>query len=124
MLNKIKNIFYILLLLGFFSFSIQYYFSDENITSVNKMRALNIEDGNLLLTDLPILKNDTKNIIEFTDDVETFKTLIKNEVKLMNDIFIDNDILLNKLKLLRLMLILDLYVLLPELFPEALSELI
>ena len=45
MLNKIKNIFYILLLLGFFSFSIQYYFSDENITSVNKMRALNIEDG-------------------------------------------------------------------------------
>ena len=78
MLNKIKNIFYILLLLGFFSFSIQYYFSDENITSVNKMRALNIEDGNLLLTDLPILKNDTKNVIEFTDDVETFK---KNKKK-------------------------------------------
>jgi len=73
MLNKIKNIFYILSLLGFISFSIQYYFSDENINSVNKMRALNIDDGNLLLTDLPILENDTKNIIEFTDDIETFK---------------------------------------------------
>ena len=73
MFNKIKNIFF---LIGF-SCSIfwvtQHYFSEQNIIFTNKSRssyswALNKDNKNL-----PILKNDTNNIIIYKNDLEEFK---------------------------------------------------
>ena len=66
----IKNIFYLLitiLILIFFLFVIQEYLSEKHIKKININRA-NIT-ANLLSrsSDLPILKNDTNDIIEYNN---------------------------------------------------------
>ena len=51
---------------------INYYFSDQNVKKVNKSRSsylLNLNNENL---DIPVLKNDTNNAIEYKDDVENY----------------------------------------------------
>ena len=73
MFKKIKNIFFFISFCTFVTLITFYYFSDENIKKTNKIRST----YNLNLTtntyNLPLLKNDTKDIIEFSDDVEIFK---------------------------------------------------
>ena len=66
----IKNIFYLLitiLILVFFLFVIKEYLSEKHIKKININRA-NIT-ANLLSrsSDLPILKNDTNDIIEYNN---------------------------------------------------------
>ena len=66
----IKNIFYLLitiLILVFFLFVIQEYLSEKHIKKININRA-NIT-ANLLSrsSDLPILKNDTNDIIKYNN---------------------------------------------------------
>ena len=73
MLSKIKNIFYIISFCIFISSIILYYFSDYNIKATNKFRSLYILNTKDNLDGLPLLKNDTKNIIEYKNDVEFFK---------------------------------------------------
>jgi len=73
MLSKIKNIFYIISFCIFISSIILYYFSDYNIKETNKFRSLYIINTKDNLDGLPLLKNDTKNIIEYKNDVEFFK---------------------------------------------------
>ena len=73
MLSKIKNIFYIISFCIFISSIILYYFSDYNIKETNKFRSLYIINTRDNLDGLPLLKNDTKNIIEYKNDVEFFK---------------------------------------------------
>ena len=70
----IKNIFYLLitvLILVFFILVVQEYLSEKHIKKININRA-NINQ-NLLIntTDLPILKNDTNDIIEFNNSLNT-----------------------------------------------------
>ena len=51
---------------------INYYFSDQNVKKVNKSRSaylLNLNNENL---NIPVLKNDTNNAIEYKDDVENY----------------------------------------------------
>ena len=70
MFKKIKNIFFLSLIVFFFGLIIFYYFSSSNIKYTNKYRVLYSND---LLTDiknLPLLKNDTDNIIEYTNDID------------------------------------------------------
>ena len=48
-----------------------FYISEENIIAINKSRssyALKFD-----LKDLPLIKNDTNNIIEYSEDLEIFK---------------------------------------------------
>jgi len=73
MLSKIKNIFYIISFCIFISSIILYYFSDYNIKETNKFRSLYIINTKDNIDGLPLLKNDTKNIIEYKNDVEFFK---------------------------------------------------
>ena len=73
MLSKIKNIFYIISFCILISSIILYYFSDYNIKATNKFRSLYILNTKDNLDGLPLLKNDTKNIIEYKNDVEFFK---------------------------------------------------
>ena len=76
MLKKVKKIFYFLITLIFFMFIIFYYLSDENINKVNSNReniSLKLKDHN---DDIPLLKNDTENIIDYN-----FTNLEKNNIK-------------------------------------------
>ena len=70
MLKSIKNIFSIIVLVIFIFFIIKYYFSDKNILYMNKSRSsYALSDG----IDLPLLENDTNNIIIYNNDLEEFK---------------------------------------------------
>ncbi len=76
MIKEIKNLFYLLVILLFFFFTSKYYFSDSHkkksyrsFNNVNKQ--INIYSQNL-----PTLEDDTKDIIEYTEN-----TLIKKKKK-------------------------------------------
>ena len=59
----------------FFSifFVIQHYFSEKNIISTNKIRSSYSINSDNNSNVLPILKNDTYDIIFYIDDLENFK---------------------------------------------------
>ena len=72
MLNKIIKIFFLLLIFIFFSLITRFYFSEKNTILTNKSRssyAINEAD----LNNLPILENDTNNIIIYDNTLEDFK---------------------------------------------------
>ena len=73
MFNKVKIIFYLLSFFTFIFLVLNFYFSDLNIKKTNKNRSISL---NRLVSDiqkLPLLKNDTEDIIEYKDDIENFK---------------------------------------------------
>jgi len=78
MFKKIKNIIYLASFFIFIASTMNYYFSEQNIKKTNMLRTfyLNLQNNNL--DQLPILKNDTTNIVEFSDDVEIYKKNKKN----------------------------------------------
>lgn len=78
MTAKIKKIFFLLSIIIFIFFTGSFYFSEENIKQTSKSRAHYLVKQNNKLLNLPLLKNDTNNIIEYTDDVENYK---KNKKK-------------------------------------------
>tara|TARA_Y100000590_G_scaffold191765_1_gene218117 strand:+ start:2699 stop:2962 length:264 start_codon:yes stop_codon:yes gene_type:complete len=73
MLKKIKNIFFLLLFFTFIFLTANFYFSDENIMTVNKSRAIYPVEIINKIHNLPILKNDTADIIEYRNDMEVYK---------------------------------------------------
>ena len=73
MLKKIKNIFYLSSLLIFIILTASFYFSDQNIKETHKSRAFYSVKLNNNTQNLPLLKNDTNNIIEYINDVELYK---------------------------------------------------
>tara|TARA_B100000029_G_scaffold440700_1_gene458004 strand:+ start:262 stop:525 length:264 start_codon:yes stop_codon:yes gene_type:complete len=65
MYSKIKSIIYFLILILFFSSTVVHYFSEENKKKIYKNRnniSKNIEKKTV---QIPLLKNDTENIIEY-----------------------------------------------------------
>ena len=73
MIKKIKNTFFLISFFIFIIFLINYYFSDENIKQINKSRFNYLDELNKHILDLPLLKNDTNNIIEYKNDIENNK---------------------------------------------------
>ena len=73
MLKKIKNIFYLASFFIFIILTTKFYFSDKNIKETNKSRSLYSAKLNNNTQNLPLLKNDTTNIIEYSNDVEVYK---------------------------------------------------
>ena len=71
MLKKIKNIIFVSFFLIFFIFTVIYYLSEENVIKTYKSRSNYSIDLNM--KSLPLLKNDTDNIVEYSDDIEIFK---------------------------------------------------
>tara|TARA_B100001540_G_C15762816_1_gene622502 strand:- start:353 stop:604 length:252 start_codon:yes stop_codon:yes gene_type:complete len=69
----LKNIFYITSLFIFIIFTAIFYFSDNHINQINKIRSSYLKLNNVDNTNLPLLKNDTVNIIEYKNEVESFK---------------------------------------------------
>ena len=72
MFNKVKIISYLLSFFTFIFLVLNFYFSDLNIKKTNKNRSISL---NRLVSDiqkLPLLKNDTEDIIEYKDDIENY----------------------------------------------------
>ena len=59
-----KNIFFVSLQILFIFFIGFFYLSDENINTISKSRSKNFDDLYTKVTEIPILENDTKDIIE------------------------------------------------------------
>ena len=78
MLKKIKNIFYLVSFFVFVILTTSFYFSDQNIQETNKSRTFYTVKQNNDLQNLPLLKNDTDNIIEYRNDIEIYKKNKKN----------------------------------------------
>ena len=73
MLKKIKYIFYLISSFIFIISITSFYFSDQNIRETNKSRSFYSVSINKDTMNLPLLKNDTSNIIEYRDDLEVYK---------------------------------------------------
>ena len=73
MYKKIKNIFFLIIFLIFIFFIAKYYFSEQNVILTNKSRSLYLALLNDDKNNLPILRNDTSNIIVYINDLEDFK---------------------------------------------------
>ena len=80
MLKKIKNIFYLLSFFIFILIIAKYYFSEENIITTNKLRSLYSLSENQIIITLPVLKNDTRDIIVYKNDLEEFKEKSKKRI--------------------------------------------
>ena len=73
MFSKIKNTFFLIIFSIFTILVTKHYFSDENVIFTNKSRASYALQVNIDNKNLPVLKNDTNNIIIYKNDLEEFK---------------------------------------------------
>ena len=73
MSKKIINIFFLISFITFIFLVTKYYFSDQNFIYINKSRSLYSLTLNKNGDYLPVLKNDTKDIIIYINDLEEFK---------------------------------------------------
>ena len=73
MLKEVKYVVYLLTIFFFIFFVIKFYLSENNIKWSNKviLQYQNILDKKFI--NLPIIKDDTNNIIEYTSEIEDFK---------------------------------------------------
>ncbi len=72
MFRKIKNMLFLIIFSIFIFLVTKHYFSDENVIFTNKSRSSYALQVNIDNKSLPILKNDTNNIIIYKNDVEEF----------------------------------------------------
>jgi len=75
-MSKIINLIFFSLVLIFFLLTYKYYSSQKNIEQKNFNRNNIDKIINQKITNLPILKNDTNNVIQFNDG---YSIEIKNE---------------------------------------------
>jgi CHASE3 domain sensor protein len=80
MFKKVINLFFLLLFFFFTILTITFYFSDENVRKTNKFRSLYSINLNKMINNLPLLKNDTSDIIQYKNDVEIYKKKRKNYI--------------------------------------------
>ena len=73
MLKEVKYVVYLLTIFFFIFFVIKFYLSENNIKWSNRviLQYQNILDKKLI--SLPIIKDDTNDIIEYTGEIEDFK---------------------------------------------------
>ena len=73
MLKEVKYVVYLLTIFFFIFFVIKFYLSENNIKWSNKviLQYQDILDKKLI--GLPIIKDDTNDIIEYTSEIEDFK---------------------------------------------------
>tara|TARA_B100001996_G_scaffold362092_1_gene329344 strand:- start:512 stop:775 length:264 start_codon:yes stop_codon:yes gene_type:complete len=62
---KIVNLFFLTIIFLFFFNIYKYYFSDKNIKNINLNRSNVEETLKSKFINIPILENDTNNVIEF-----------------------------------------------------------
>ena len=87
MYKKIKNIFFLIAFSTFIFLITKYYFSEQNIIFTNKSRSSHLSKINNSKNNLPVLRNNTNNIIVYMNDLEDFKKKRKKRFweKLISD---------------------------------------
>ncbi len=80
MLIKIKNIFCLASLFIFITLTTSFYFSEQNIRATNKSRSFYVVKLHYDTLKLPLLTNDTDDIIEYRNDVQEFRDKIKERI--------------------------------------------
>jgi hypothetical protein len=73
MVKKIKNYFFVAIFIIFIFLTFQYYFSENNIKFTNKSRSSYSAKSENDIMQLPLLKNNTNNIIVYKNDINEFK---------------------------------------------------
>ena len=85
MLKEIKYLIFIIIITLFVFFTGRYYFSDENIKKSYRSYK-NIDEKNKIYSkDLPILENDTQNVIEYVKQTNKKKKKKFNFWKLLEN---------------------------------------
>ena len=73
MLKEVKYVVYLLTIFFFIFFVIKFYLSENNIKKSNKVIIQYQNKIDKKFNNLPIIKSDTNNIIEYTNEIEKFK---------------------------------------------------
>ena len=73
MLKEVKYVVYLLTIFFFIFFVIKFYLSENNIKWSNKVIFQYKNELDKRLSNLPIIKDDTNDIIEYTNEIEDFK---------------------------------------------------
>ena len=73
MLKEVKYVVYLLTIFFFIFFVIKFYISEDNIKRSNKVIFQYKNELDKRFSNLPIIKDDTNDIIEYTNEVEEFK---------------------------------------------------
>ena len=85
MLKEIKYLIFVVIILLFVFFTGKYYFSDENIKKSYRSQKNIDEKIKIYAKNLPILENDTKNIIEYVKQTDKKKKKKFNFWKLLDN---------------------------------------
>ena len=85
MLKEIKYLIFILVIALFIFLTVKYYFSDENKKKSYRSYKNNDEKIKLYSKNLPILDNDTQNIIEYVKQTNKKKKKKFNFWKLLEN---------------------------------------
>ena len=73
MLKEIKYVVYLLTIFFSIFFVIKFYISENNIKRSNKVILQYQNELDKKFNNLPIIKDDTSDIIEYTNEIEEFK---------------------------------------------------
>ena len=73
MYYRIKNIFFLIIFFTFIFLILKHYFSEQNIAFTNQSRSSYEISLDHDKNNLPVLKNNTNNIIIYVNDLENFK---------------------------------------------------
>ena len=85
MLKEIKYLLFIVIISLFLFFTGKYYFSDENIKNSYRSYKNIDEKVKIYSKNLPLLKNDTENIIEYVKQTDKKKKKKFNFWKLLEN---------------------------------------
>ena len=85
MLKEIKYLIFIVVILVFIFFTGRYYFSDENLKKSYRSYKNNDEKIKVYSKNLPVLENDTQNIIEYVKQTNKDKKKKFNFWKLLEN---------------------------------------
>ena len=73
MLKEVKYVVYLLTIFFSIFFVIKFYLSENNMKRSNRVILQYQNELNKKFNNLPIIKNDTNNIIEYTNEIDEFK---------------------------------------------------
>ena len=80
MFKKIKNTIFLIFFLSFILLVTKHYFSEENIAYTNKSRLTYLMEPEINKNNLPLLNNDTSDIIIYMDEIENFNNKRKKRL--------------------------------------------
>ena len=73
MFKEAKYVLYLLTIFFFIFFVIKFYLSENNIKRSNRIILQYQNELDNKFINLPIIKDDTNNVIEYTNEIEEFK---------------------------------------------------